>query len=216
MFNKVDVFLKSKVNFIEFQKKEIMTVKVSIDNKKIEIKPKYVIVADGPESDFRKRLKIDTECFVKFNGFGVLIESNKSDVIPHTKIYLDEKITPGGYIYSGSVDTETFFCLVNDDKFTKKKSSKQHLKYFLEKNMKEKFTVKNYFSGIGISGIQQVLFGNTLFIGGAALFYDPFLGYGLNYAIESAYFASNAIEKNDLYVYKEYTNKIQTEIRKVC
>ena len=213
--NKVDVFFKSKVNFIEFQKKEIVTVKVNIDSKKIEIKPKYVIVADGSGSEFRKRLNINTEYFAKFNGFGVLIESYQSNVIPYTKIYLDEKITPGGYIYSGSVDKETFFCLVNDDKFTNKKSSKQHLKYFIEKNMKEKFTVKNYFSGIGISGIQQVLFGNTLFIGGAALFYDPFLGYGLNYAIESAYFASNAIEKNDLSIYTEYANRIQKEFKDI-
>ena len=92
-----------------------MTVKVNIDSKKIEIKPKYVFVADGPGSEFRKRLNIDTEYFAKFNGFGVLIESYQSNVIPYTKIYLDEKITPGGYIYSGSVDKETFFCLVNDD-----------------------------------------------------------------------------------------------------
>ena len=213
--NKVEVFFKSKVNFIESQKKEIVTIKVNKGSKKIDIKPKYVIVADGPESEFRKRLNIDTEYFAKFNGFGVLIESNQSDLIPHAKIYLDEKIAPGGYIYSGSVGKEIFFCLMTDDKFTKKESLKHRLNFFLERNMKEKFTVKNYFGGIGISGIQEVLLGNTLFIGGAALFYDPFLGYGLNYAIESAYFAANAIKKNDLSIYIEYANRIQKEFKDI-
>ncbi len=213
--NKVDVFFKSKVNFIELKKKEIATVKINKDRKKIEIKPRYVIVADGPESEFRKRLNIDTEYFAKFNGFGVLIGSCQSDLIPHAKIYLDEKIAPGGYIYSGSVGKEIFFCLMTDDKFTKKESLKHRLNFFLERNMKEKFTVKNYFGGIGISGIQEVLLGNTLFIGGAALFYDPFLGYGLNYAIESAYFAANAIKKNDLSIYTEYANRIQKEFKDI-
>ena len=104
---------------------------------------------------------------------------------------------------------------MTDDKFTKKESLKHRLNFFLERNMKEKFTVKNYFGGIGISGIQEVLLGNTLFIGGAALFYDPFLGYGLNYAIESAYFAANAIKKNDLSIYIEYANRIQKEFKDI-
>ena len=211
--NNVDVFFNSKVNSIETKGKEIVSVEIDKDTKKLKIELKYVIVADGPESEFRRKLNVETKNLAKFIGFGALIESDKSDIVPHAKIYFDTKIAPGGYIYSGSVDKEAFFCVVADEVLGKKESLKQNLKDFLEKNVKGEFAIKNYYSGIGISGIQEVIVGNTLFIGGAALFNDPFLGYGLNYAIESAYFAANAIEKNNMEIYREYANKIQREIK---
>ena len=211
--NNSDIFYNSKVNTIERKDKKIILVKVIRNRKKIEIKPKYVIVAEGPVSDFRKKLNIDAEYFAKFNGFGAVINTLKNDVIPHTRIYLDEKIAPGGYIYSGSVHKEAFFCFVTDDKLTTKKSFQNLLNQFINEKMNEKFIIKNYFRGFGISGIQKAIVGNTLFIGGAALFYDPFFGYGLNYAIESAYFAAKTIEKNDFSIYTRYIKRIQKEFK---
>jgi len=211
--NYASVYFKSKVDSIKLKEKEIVEVEVETDIKKIKIKPKYVIVADGADSDFRRRLKVETKKFAKFNGFGVLIKSNENEIIPHAKIYFDEKIAPGGYIYSGSVDKEAFFCIITDDIFNKKKSQKQHLKHFLELRLKGEFTIKNYFGGTGASGIQEVIVGNAILIGGASLLCDPFLGYGLNYAIESAYFATIAIEKNNFGIYAKYVNKIHQEIK---
>ena len=208
--NNVEVFFKSKVKSIDMEGKKIVLVEIDTNSETIE--PKHVIVADGPESEFRKRLNIKTKDLATFSGYGVLVESKEKDSLPHAKIYFDEKIAPGGYAYSGSVGNETFYCVVIDDKF-RKESPKQLLNKFLEENVGEKFVVKNCFSGIGTSGIQEALVGNTLFIGGAALFYDPFLGYGLNYAIESAYFAAKAIEENNLEKYREYSNEIQKEIK---
>lgn len=211
--NFASVFFKSKVDSIKLKEKKVVEVKVDKHIGKIKIKPKYVIVADGIDSDFRKKMNVETNKFAKFNGFGVLIESDKNDVIPHAKIYFNQKIAPGGYIYSGSVGKETFFCIFTDDIFNNKKSRKQHLKKLLKQEMKEEFTVKNYFGGSGVSGIQEGIIGNVFFIGGAALFHDPFFGYGLNYAIESSYYATTAIEKNNFEIYSKYVNKIQQNFK---
>jgi len=211
--NYASVYFKSKVDSIKLKEKEVVEVEADTDIKKIKIKPKYIVVADGADSDFRRKLKVETNKFAKFNGFGVLIKSNENEIIPHAKIYFDEKIAPGGYIYSGSVGKDAFFCIITDDIFNKKKSPKQHLKHFLEQELKGEFTVKNHFTGIGISGIQEVIVGNVLFIGSAALFCDPFLGYGLNYAIESAYYAVDSIVKNNMETYSKYANEIQEEIK---
>jgi flavin-dependent dehydrogenase len=211
--NLISVFFKSKVDSIKIKDKEVVEVEVDKYIEKIKIKPKYVIVADGTDSDLRRKMKVETNKLAKFNGFGVIIESDKKDVIPHSKIYFNQKIAPGGYIYSGSVGKETFFCIVSDDLYDNKKSLKQHLNRILKNEIKGEFSIKNYFSGTEISGIQEAIIGNVFFIGSAALFHDPFLGYGLNYAIESSYYAAAAIENNDLEIYLKYVNKIQKKFK---
>jgi flavin-dependent dehydrogenase len=207
--NFISVNFNSKVNSIRKKEKNVIEVVVDKDNKKIKVKPKYIIVADGSDSNFRRKMNLKSDKFAIFNGLGVLIETEKKDIIPHARIFFNQNIAPGGYIYSGSVDKDTFFCITSDSLLNKKILSKQHLEFFIKREIKEKYIIKNYFSGIGISGIQKVNFGNVIFIGGAALLNDPFLGYGLNYAIESAFFAAKSIENNNLEIYTKYIDKIQ-------
>jgi flavin-dependent dehydrogenase len=211
----VDIFYESTIDSIEHKKKKISTIRVNTISEKITINPKYVIGADGPKSELRKRLKIDSNIFVKFKGFGVIVETEKDNVFPFAKIYFNEQLAPGGYLYSGSVGNEVFFCIVIDNIFSKKISFQENIKKILEKNIDHDFKVKNYFSGIGISGISEARVENVLFTGGAALFYDPFLGYGLNYAIESAYVATQAIMKNKIEIYTVYSKKIQKEFKSI-
>ena len=52
---------------------------------------------------------------------------------------------------------------------------------------------------------------NTFFIGSSALLNDPFLGYGLNYAIQSAYYASKAIISQKQSIYQNYLKQVQKE-----
>jgi flavin-dependent dehydrogenase len=207
----VDIFFESTIDTIELNKTDIVLVQIT-GNKTIQ--PRYVIAADGPESTIRKKLKVKTKQFVTFKGLGVIGESVDADIIPHAKIYFDEKIAPGGYVYSGSVNRDFFFCIVIDDICSKKILSRKKLECFVESRGIGKFTVKNFFRGVGSSGIQKTRVGNTLFVGGAALLYDPFLGYGLNYAIESANAAVNAIEKINTFEYEEYTDTIKNEMRR--
>lgn len=212
--NKDKVFFNSKIISTETKKKKIISVKIRRDNKQIQIQPKNVISAEGPSSDFRERLKLKVNYFSKFNGNGIVFKTIKNDIIPHTRIYLNQEIAPGGYVYSGSVGNESFYCSVTDATLTKNTSSKESLKYFLDTKVDDKQKIKNYFEGFGISGIQEVQLENTIFVGGAALFYDPFLGYGMNYALESSYYAAKSIENDDYNIYNEYANRVQQDFKK--
>jgi len=209
----VNIFYESKIKSVKIENKEVKLIDVNTSGKKIEIIPNNVVVASGPDSEFNKKFDLIPKYLSKFNGFGVLVKTNKKNSITHTKIYFDEKKAPGGYIYSGSVENDAFLCFVTDDSLTTIKTTKEDITNFLKNKIKNKFYVKNFFFGKGLSGIQNVAIGNTLFIGGAAFFVDPFLGYGLNYAIESAYFAAKAIEKNDISLYDKYSTKIHQELK---
>jgi len=88
----VKIFFKSKVDSIEREGKEIVSLEIEADAERLKIKPRYVIVADGPESEFTKRLNIKARTLATFNGFGVLLKSNEIDSIPHAKIYFDKDI----------------------------------------------------------------------------------------------------------------------------
>jgi len=213
--NDVNVFFESNINSIDLKKQGIDSIDVNIKNEDMRLEPTYVIAADGHESKLRKISNIKAKNLATFKGFGVMLESKEKDTVPHAKIYFDKRLSPGGYIYSGSVGREVFFCVVIDNIFSEKTTLKKNLEYFLEKNISGDFIVKNYFGGIGVSGIQKVQVGNVLFIGGAALFYDPFFGYGLNYAIESAFVATQAIQKNNIESYNKYANEIQKDIEEM-
>jgi flavin-dependent dehydrogenase len=209
----VDVFFESYLDSLELKKKQVIEITVKTVHEKIIVKPKYIICADGAESNLRKRLQIETEIYATFRGVGVVVDSKKRNEFPHAKIYFDEKLAPGGYIYSGSVNKKSFFCVVIDDIFSKEIKLQTSLEKFLEGKTTGEITSNNYFGGIGISGIHKNHVKNVFFVGGAALFYDPFFGYGLNYAVESAYTAAQAIIKNDIDIYKKYVKDIQQEIK---
>lgn len=210
-----DVLFESHIDTLEIKKKQVTEVTAKTTHGKITVKPTYIISADGAESDLRNRLKIETEIYTTFRGFGIVVEPKKQDDIPHTKIYFNKEIAPGGYIYSGSVDNRSFFCVVIDDIFSKKIILRESLKKFLNQNVKGEIKAENYFDGIGISGTHKNHIKNILFVGGAALFNDPFFGYGLNYAIESAYTAAQAIKKNKMIIYTNYLKKIKQEFKEI-
>ncbi len=196
-FNSTVDRIKSNENKIEY-----------ILSKKTKIISKHVIFADGENNPKNQ----DSTILAKFTGFGAVFSSPQTELIPHAKIYFDWNIAPGGYIYSGSVDKETFVCLVVDKKVSKKTDLKRNLNEFIKKNFGN-IQIFNYFSGTGISGLKQNAKRNTYHIGGSAFFHNPFLGYGLNYAIESAYYAAQSLIKGDNEIYTSYCKKIQDEIK---
>jgi flavin-dependent dehydrogenase len=209
----VNILFNSMIQTLKFKAKHIDTIKITIKKEKKEMKPEFIVVAEGPESNIRKKMHLTVKKLAVFQGYGVVVKTQEKNVIPHARIYFDENIAPGGYVYSGSVEHDTFFCVVTDKLCSKNISLKKKLANFLKKKIDWEFTSKNYFSGFGVSGVQQTIGRNVFFIGGAAGFYDPFLGYGLNYAIESAQAATEAIVKGDLQTYKEYSNGVQNNFK---
>ena len=210
---KVRFFYKTKINSFKYSDNKITDVEIISDNKKYTINPKFLIISDGPESATRNKLKIKTHIYAKFIGYGMVIHTKKNNYISHTKIYFDQNLAPGGYLYSGSVGKETFFCIVADKKIIKTELIDQKLKSFINEKIKDKYKQISTFKGTGISGLVENNYENVFFTGGAALLNDPFLAYGLNYAIESAYYAAKAINNNKASIYTQYLKEIQNNFK---
>lgn len=205
--DKVKFLFNSEIKEIEMNGSDISTV-YSND---FQIKPKHIILATGKPWTIEEKLGIKSKIFTKFSGLGMVFNS-KPEEIKQTKVFFDYGIAPGGYIYSGTVDHETYVCIVIDNIFSKNINLKKNLQKFVKRNYGD-VKINNYFSGFGKSGIMDTQIGNTFFVGGSALFHDPFLGYGLNYAIESGYFASKALLNKDNSIYSSYCQRIQSEIK---
>jgi flavin-dependent dehydrogenase len=204
-----------RFNSIIYSVKEDNNIVKKVSSKESVILTRYVIVAEGRNSKFDNYLKVSSKIFAKFVGYGAVINSKDKEIIPHAKIYFNSDIAPGGYVYSGSVKNESFHCIVIDDSFLGKVNLKTNLdRFLLSKIDSDNIDIKNYFTGSGFSGIKKTIQNNVFFIGGSAFFHDPFLGYGLNYAIESAYYAAQSIIKENEELYKSYSLKIQGEFKK--
>ena len=208
----VRIFSKSTVDNIN-NTCHLSFVKISTPEGKKTIAPRFIIISDGSESEWRRNMDIKTQIFNKYYGLGVVVETNEKNMIPHLKVCFDENITTKGYLYSGSVNNDTFYCIVEEDKFTSGENLKKKLALIIKKNIVCDYKIKNCYSEIGSSGIQETIKNNIFFIGGAANFFDPLIIHGLNHAIESAYYVAKAIESDNLDIYKEYTKEVQDSIK---
>lgn len=204
----ITIFFDSEIDSIKTQGSRIEKVIL----KDTIILPEKVIFADGGNLHNDQHFDPDSEILASFEGLGSIMQSSNLNSIPHAKIYFDSTLAPGGYIYTGSVNKEMFACVVIDGIFSKKIDLNKNLDEFLETNFGE-VKIINQFYGKGISGIRKTVQGNTYKVGGSAYFHDSFLGYGLNYAIESAYYAAQAIINGNDNLYKSYCKKIQNEIK---
>lgn len=217
--NNLFLKLQEKLDLVTFLfDSEIVSIKNSgtdirkINTKKYSISPKHVVFANGKDLSIDQKLDLHSKVLASFKGFGAIFTSPKTNLIPYAKIFFDWINAPGGYIYSGSVCQETFACIVIDDLFSEQVDLEKNLSVFIKKNF-DNVHITNYFNGKGFCGLKDVLKGNVCCIGGNALFHDPFLGYGLNYAIESAYYAAQSIIKGEKQIYQSYSTKIQDEIK---
>lgn len=176
------------------------------------IRPRHIIISEGKSSFIEQELDIKSESLASFVGLGAVVCNNEDDLIPHTQIYFDERVAPGGYIYCGSIEYNSFFCVVIDSLFQKKVDLKKNLFEFIKLKY-DSYDIKNYFRGYGTSGVKETVKGNVSFVGGSAFYHDPFLGYGLNFAIESAYYAAHSIINENVDMYMKYSKNIQNEIK---
>jgi flavin-dependent dehydrogenase len=185
---------------------------VVLRGRQTRIVPRFVIAADGSFSTVGKKLHVEVSCIAEFVGCGVVLDSVGTGGIPHSRIYFDQDIAPGGYVYSGRVRSDSFCCAVADRSCIRGRDLKENLNRFLANNKIALRSVRNFFSGNGVVGIQRGVCGNVLFVGGAAHLYDSFLGYGLNFALESGAAAAQAITEGTITTYQKYVQSVHTEV----
>jgi len=215
----VKILNKIDIKSIKVLDKKIEKLRILHNGTDVEIKPTFVIASDGTFSFLREKLKVKKKILAKFKGVGMLFESDEENAIPHSRIYFDPDIAPGGYIYAGSVKRDVFFCLVVDCSLIKgeEKQLLDNLKLFLNRKYRKflsRCKFKNYFGGVGISGNLKAIHGNVILIGDAALLHDPLFGYGLNYAIQSGYYTGLAIRGDDIDIYSNYIGWLHTSFEK--
>ena len=127
---KNEIFFNCTINQFKTQDDMIKEIKINSNQIEKRINPKYIIVADGADSCTRDHLQIQKEIYATFQGYGVILKNeNKLD---HTKIFFNTKYAPNGYVYSGSLDNESFHCVVVEGKNLKKEVLKNYLQLFLK------------------------------------------------------------------------------------
>jgi len=189
---------------------QIYEVIIKKGNKKISINPKIIIGADGSYSNCRKLGGITEKKSGVLEGIGMVIKNEENQ---YTKVFFDTEYAPGGYIYFGAEKKDCFVAMMIDRKKTNF-SLKQLLEYNKKKNKFFKYIedneIKNTFTGSEKYGILEgIRKNNLLLVGGAGLLINPFMGYGVNYAIVSGYKAAKIIDDNltnnvDLENYNNY------------
>ena len=206
-------FSNTEVKKFDFRNGDIKEVTLNKKGKKITIKPKIILGADGSYSICRKLSSIKEIKSNHLEGFGIRFKNHD---FKDMEVVFDSEFAPGGYIYCGSVKNEGIVAIMID-KLSTKKSSREIFELNKRKNSYfkkfENVEFLNYFGGVEKYGIvKDVTKGNLLLVGGAGLLINPFMGYGVNYAIKSGYEASIVISKNlskekSLNEYQEFHNK---------
>ncbi len=191
-------FIKgSKLIKFTFKNKKIREVTIKKEGRKLKLSPSIVVGADGSFSQCRKLAKIKEVESHLFEGFGALI---KGKILDKTTILFNSLFAPGGYIYCGSVKNQSILTIIIDKEITDKNSQELFFKNKRDNPMFKKLLqdkkILNYFGGKVKYGIlNNVTKGNLILVGEAGLFIDPLFGYGLNYAIFSAFKGARIINE---------------------
>ncbi len=192
--NGCEFFQNVEIKKFKFEKDKICQVFLNKNARKIIVKPKVIIGADGSFSICRKLAGIREIKSSNLEGFGIRFKNKK---FQGTEVFFDSEFVPGGYIYSANVKDEGIVGILIDKQMTNKSS-----RAIFEINKKKNINFKkygevellNYFQGSEKYGmLETIQKGNLLLVGGAGLLIDPFMGYGLNYALLSSYKASNVV-----------------------
>jgi electron transfer flavoprotein-quinone oxidoreductase len=202
------------------------SLRVRANGKAETLKADYIVCADGSNS------RIAAQCFpgpnggkgILFVGFGVLTAGGLGLPDPRaTHIFLDSELAPGGYFYMAENERGGGVAAIVVDAELTPNDALWHFKQFMKRNpiaRKRMHSLRRCrsFSGECVAGKMPSWHkGNVLFTGDAGLMLDPLLGYGLNHAILSGYYAAEAIAtkgpEGHCATGNEYNSRISQEIR---
>ncbi|RLF26360.1 MAG: hypothetical protein DRN14_06990 [Thermoplasmata archaeon] len=186
----------SFIKGIEWKNGAINEVEVKSNNKTIQIKPSFVIGADGTNSTILRFSPLSAYRHVVGEFRAVGIYGRYFD-LPEgvTYVFFDKTIAPGGYIFVAKTRNEEGILGVGFDSSVASFSPINYLKKALNHHLLSKITksveILNRFQGFGKYGIlKRHAIGNLMLAGDAGMWGEPFLCYGLRGAILSGYNAA--------------------------
>jgi|GEM_PF-4484961 len=204
------VFTSVKITNIEKSHK-INKVTFQTNDQTITVAPKTIIDTTGNARFISNLHGATTTEKYTLAGYGITFNTITQEK-PHTDIFLSKKYFPGGYFFYANVQGRSVACGVVNTHHSTKNNLVTSVDKFIQEIVSDKKTNIRYFSGIGkISKPKESEISNVLLAGEAGGFIDPLLGYGLNYAIYSGYWAAELASKNDntTIAKKEYAKKME-------
>jgi len=177
-------------------------VLISEDGSRRMVKPEFVIAADGISSH------VLSSCFphlqekrqTEFVGAGAMLENATTIHGGVTHVFFDSKLLPGGYFYLCRFKKNNAVAAAALPVHKLGAHSVEHyFKQFTQshpilRQLFKKATLINYFAGGSHAArLDKHYHKNILLTGDAGRLLDPLLGYGVNHAIHSGYWAAAAI-----------------------
>jgi len=189
--------------FICNKDKYVEKVIIKKNNEKVEIEPKFVIGADGVNSNVLKLsgLSKSEKKYGEFHAYGVV--GNNFDIPTEmTHIFFDRDFAPGGYIFTVKNQENDCVLGLGLDPSLTNNTPEEHYK-MLKSNSKifniiKNANIKGRFQGYGkLRYLKNHSVGNVMLVGDAGGFLDLFLGFGLKQAIITGFKAAKVC-KNDI------------------
>ena len=168
------------------------------------VSARYIISADGSASRFAHSCIAPpgAQDRAVFQGFGVLAEGMRIEP-ETTHVFFDPKLAPGGYFYiCADKNGKGVAAIATEPRQSGGKPADWHFKRFVENNtvangaLKGMRRAKCFMGSCSAGKCRSHHYKNMLFTGDAGRLLDPLLGYGLNHAIRSGYYAAEAIISN--------------------
>ncbi len=196
-------------------------VVVNRKGKELAYKPGFIIAADGWASGAR-RLAFPHITHTEgphFSGVGIIAKDlDLEEGVTH--IYFDEEHIPGGYVYAANAGGNCFIASALPVHRMGGKTPGYYFRNFMEhaahgrkifgKNAK---VLGSFHGGSRCVRLNKHAHRNLLVTGDAAGLLDPFLGYGVNHAIFSGYWAAEMCRKfSPLEVADQYNNLVAREL----
>lgn len=177
-----EVITKAYVYDLLREDGKIVGVKTLIKDKKVDIRARVIIAADGVESRVGKWAGMDTTCHIKdmescaqMTLSGIEVEEDVLD------FYLGDNVSPGGYlwVFPKGKDTANVGLGISVDA-AKKKSAIKFLHEFVERKFPHAAMLTHIAGGVPCAPTNpQIVNENVILVGDAAHQVNPFSGGGI-------------------------------------
>ncbi|MFA6456438.1 MAG: NAD(P)/FAD-dependent oxidoreductase, partial [Bacteroidota bacterium] len=214
-----EVITKAYVYDLLRENDSVVGVKTLIKDKKVDIRAKVVIGADGVESRIGKMAGINTTCHIRdmescaqMTLSGVEVDQ---DVL---EFYFGDEVSPGGYLWvfpKGKNSANVGLGLSVE--LAKKKSAIQYLNEFVDKRFPHAAMLTHIAGGVPCAKTcDEIVKGNVLLVGDAAHQVNPVSGGGIISGMIGGMIggqvAAEAITNNNIPHLKEYQHRWQKRL----